>query len=86
VPGFAVINLDARYRLAPGWEVFAKVNNLFDARYATFCTLVQNVFAGADHCFDSTGAIWRNEQFRTVGAPRRAWVGLAWHFGGPAPE
>ncbi len=84
VPGFAVVNLDARYAFAPGWEVFAKVNNLFDRRYATFATLGQNVFTGPGNSFDSSGASWRNEQFRSVGAPRGVWVGVNCRFGGGA--
>ena len=84
MPGFAVVNLDARYAFAPGWEVFAKVNNLFDRRYATFATLGQNVFTGPGNSFDSSGASWRNEQFRSVGAPRGVWVGVNCRFGGGA--
>jgi len=86
VPGFAVINLDARIRFARGWELFAKVNNLFDRRYSTFGTLGQNVFTGPGNTFDSSGATWRNEQFRTVGAPRGAWIGLVYRFGGPSED
>ena len=85
VPGFAVVNLDARYRFATGWELFAKVNNLLDRRYSTFGTLGQNVFTGPGNTFDSSGATWREEQFRSVGAPRGAWIGLSYAFGGRAP-
>lgn len=31
-PGYAVLNLDASYRLARNWELFAKVDNLLDQR------------------------------------------------------
>ena len=81
MPGFAVFNLDARYRLTPRWEMFAKASNVFDRRYATFGTLGQNVFTGAGNTFDGSGASWRNEQFRAVGAPRGIWVGLVYQFG-----
>jgi len=86
VPGFAVVNLDARYRLAPGWELFAKLNNVFDRRYSTFGTLGQNAFTGPGNTFDNSGATWRDEQFRSVGAPRGAWIGLAYAFGGHAQQ
>ena len=81
VPGFAVFNLDARYRLAGGWELFAKLVNLFDRRYSTFGALGQNVFTAPGNSFDSSGATWRNEQFRSLGAPRGAWIGVLYRFG-----
>jgi outer membrane receptor protein involved in Fe transport len=81
VSGYAIVNLDARWRLAGGWELFANVNNLFDRRYSTFGVLGQNVFTGPGNSFDPTGATWRNEQFRTVGVPRGAWLGLSYRFG-----
>jgi outer membrane receptor protein involved in Fe transport len=81
VPGYAIVNLDARYRVARGWEAFAKVDNLFDRRYSTFGSLGQSVFTGPGASFDPSGASWRNEQFRTVGVPRGAWIGLSYRFG-----
>ena len=80
-PGFAVINLDARFRFAQGWELFANVNNVFDRRFSTFGTLGHNVFTGPGNTFDTSGSTWRNEQFRSTGAPRGVWVGLAYRFG-----
>jgi iron complex outermembrane recepter protein len=82
VPGHAVVNLDARWRFAAGWEIFANVTNLFDRRYSTFGTLGRNVFTGPGNTFDASGASWRNEQFRSVGMPRGAWLGIAYRFGG----
>lgn len=80
VPGFAVLDLTTRWKLRPGWEVFAKVSNLFDRRYATGGLLGENAF-------DASGALqapadWRQEQFVAPGAPRAAWVGLRVQFGG----
>jgi iron complex outermembrane recepter protein len=84
LPGYAVVNLDARWRFAPGWELFANVTNLFDRRYSTFGTLGRNVFTEPGNSFDASGASWRNEQFRSIGTPRGAWLGVAYRFGGPA--
>jgi outer membrane receptor protein involved in Fe transport len=81
VPGFAVFNLDARWRVAKGWETFVKVDNLFDRRHSNFGTLGQNVFTGPGNSFDPSGASWRNEQFRTMGVPRGIWLGLNLQFG-----
>jgi iron complex outermembrane receptor protein len=74
VPGYAVVNLDGRYRVAKGWELFARVANLFDKRYSNFGVLGQNFFTGPGRTFDGTNPI--NEQFRRPGVPRGAWAGL----------
>lgn len=86
VPGFALVNLDARVRLGAGCEAFANVGNLFDRRSSSFGTLGRNVFTGPGRTFDATGATWRSEQFRVAGAPRGIWVGLAWRFGAQAAD
>jgi outer membrane receptor protein involved in Fe transport len=78
VPGYTVVNLDTRYNLAKGLELFARVNNLFDKRYANFGILGENFFNGPNRTFDPDSVTM--EQFRGVGAPRGAWVGVryAW--------
>lgn len=80
VSGFAVLDLTTRFRLRPGWELFAKVSNVFDRRHATGGQLGENAF-------DASGALqapadWRREQFVAPGAPRAAWIGLRVQFGG----
>ena len=86
VPGFTLVNLEARLPLGGGWEAFADVDNLFDRRSASFGTLGRNVFTGPGRTFDASGASWRSEQFRVAGAPRGAWVGLTWRFGAQAVD
>jgi len=78
VPGYTVVNLDTRYNVAKGLELFARVNNLFDKRYSNFGILGENFFNGPNHTFDPDNAAM--EQFRGVGAPRGAWAGVryAW--------
>jgi iron complex outermembrane receptor protein len=81
VGGFAVVNLTTNWRLGGGWELFAKVSNLFDRRYASGGLLAENAF-------DPRGALrapadWRNEQFVAPGAPRALWVGVRWSFDQP---
>lgn len=69
VPGYSVMHLDTHYSLNQNWKMFAKVNNVFDTKYATFGVLGENIFNGQD------------EQFRSPAAPRAAWVGLTYEFG-----
>lgn len=74
VPGYTVVNLDARYTIANGLELFARVDNIFDRRYANFGILGENFFTGPHRTFDAEDAV--REQFRGLGAPRGAWLGL----------
>lgn len=81
VGGFAVVNLTTNWQLGGGWELFAKVSNLFDRRYASGGLLAENAF-------DARGTLrapadWRNEQFVAPGAPRALWVGARWSFDVP---
>ena len=81
VPGFLLVNLDARYSLSSRWRVFARIDNLLDRRYYTYGVLGRNVFTAPGDTFDPTGATWRPEQFRTVGVPIGAWVGIEYSVG-----
>ena len=79
--GYAILNLNAEAELGAGWQVFAKVNNVFDKRYATAAALAENPFdAGGSFQVDS--ADWRRETFVAPGAPRAAWLGVRYAFGG----
>ncbi len=78
VPGYAVLNLDGRYRIGKSLEAFARINNLFNRQYANFAILGRNVFNGAGHSFDPANPM--NESFRGLGAPRGAWLGLRYEW------
>jgi len=86
IPGYVLINLDAHYELSPAWHLFAMVDNLFNRQYSTYGILGQNVFTAPGNTFDPTGASWRSEQFRTVGVPRGAWVGVEYRIGRPGRD
>jgi outer membrane receptor protein involved in Fe transport len=79
VPGYAFVNLDARWRFPGDWELFATVTNLFDRTYASFGALGANFFTGPGNSFDAASV--QSEQFRTPGLPRAAWVGLRYESG-----
>ena len=80
VAGYAILNLNAEARLGGGWQVFAKINNVFDKRYATAGALAENPFAGGG--FQANPDDWRRETFVAPGAPRAAWLGVRYVFGG----
>lgn len=81
VPGYGVVNFDARYRIRNGLDVFARVNNLFDRRYANFGVVGENFFTGPNRTFGpAVGVDAQAEQFRAPGAPRGIWVGVRYEF------
>lgn len=82
LPGYAVVNLTADYRLADGWTLFGQVDNLFDKRYATSGALAENPFTGAGNAFEADPDDWSQEQFIAPGAPRAAWVGVRYAWDG----
>ena len=80
VRGYAVMNMDTRYKfLNSGWQVFARVNNIFDKEYYSAGMLGETFF-------DASGAFQGGDDERSFlvspGAPRAAWVGLRYEFGG----
>ena len=81
VGGYGVLNLDTRYTLPnTGWQLFAKVNNVFDREYYTSAMLGQNGFNAVGTFAAGAGA---NETFVAPGAPRAGWVGVRYDFGKP---
>ena len=80
LPGFAVFNLDGRYRFNDNWELFAKVDNVFNRRYSSFAQLGSNAFTGPNQSYNPGGAV--DTQYRTTAPPIGAWVGVTWRFGG----
>ena len=79
VPGYAVVNLDARWRFTGDWELFGTVTNLFDRTYASSGVLGANFFTAPGNSFDAGNV--QAEQFRTPGLPRAAWIGLRYESG-----
>jgi outer membrane receptor protein involved in Fe transport len=81
VSGYFVVNLDTQYNIGSGWKAFAKATNIFDRDYYVSGRL-------AETYFNATGQYDSVEQKMLgllPGAPRAAWVGLRYEFGG-APE
>jgi len=79
VPGYAVLNLDARWQLDPAWQVFGNVTNLFNTRYQNFGILGANYFRGPGGTF--APALAMPEPFRAPATPFGVWVGVQFNFG-----
>lgn len=79
VDGYAIFNLTGRYRVARNWEVFARVDNVFDTEYETAAILAENPFDAANQ-FQTDPDDWARETFFAPGAPRAVWVGVRFNI------
>jgi outer membrane receptor protein involved in Fe transport len=66
--GYVVVNLRIAYRVAKPASMFLVVNNVFDARYASFGVL--------GNAGEVLGPSFDNPRFIGPGAPRAAWLGV----------
>ncbi|MFA6040331.1 MAG: TonB-dependent receptor [Methylophilus sp.] len=80
IGGYTVVNLDTRYNFNNGWQLFAKVNNLFDKDYSSGGLLGQHRFDATTGLF--TGNESNSNAFYALGAPRAGWLGVRYEFGG----
>jgi outer membrane receptor protein involved in Fe transport len=80
IKSYTVVNLDTQYNIGQGWSAFAKAINIFDQDYNVSGRLAETMF-------DSTGTYGTETNVRGLlpGAPRAAWVGFRYEFGG-TPE
>jgi len=79
VPGYLVVNLDARWNVDRRWEIFANVTNLFNTRYQNLGVLGSNYFRGPDNTFAS--ALAGPEAFRSPATAFGVWFGVQYNFG-----
>ena len=75
-----VVNLDSQYNIGKGWSAFAKAINIFDNDYNVAGRLAETMFNPAGVYGSET-----NVRGLLPGAPRAAWIGFRYEFGG-APE
>ncbi|MBQ0932217.1 TonB-dependent receptor [Ideonella alba] len=78
LPGYALVNLRATWKPAQvkGLELFGRITNAFNRRYASFGALAATQFdAQGQFTGDDTAAL-----FVAPGAPRAIQVGLRWQY------
>jgi len=68
LPGFTVVNAEARRALTNRVTLIGRVQNLFDAEYSTFGVLGNAELLGEE--FED------EPRFGSPGAPRAAWIGV----------
>jgi outer membrane receptor protein involved in Fe transport len=85
-PGYAVVNLGARYQVHSRAELFVQVNNLFNRTYYTGAQLGPSGFTAAGNFiarpFPIVNGVYplQGVTFYAPGAPRGAWAGLRFRF------
>lgn len=75
IGGYAVVNLNSTYHVAKFLDVFIKVANVFDRRYATAGFLTGNSF-DPDGTFRPDPDDWTNENSVSPAQPRAVWAGV----------
>ncbi len=78
VPGYALVALDGSWKITPEWQLFARIDNLFNRTWQNFGILGANYFRGPGNTFDSSLA--GPEAFRAPGAPFGAWIGIQYRL------
>ena len=71
VKGYAIFNLNTTYTVQKGFEVFGKIDNVFNRRYETYAMLA------ADNLSDDAQTL---SKFVAPGAPRTYMAGLRYKF------
>ncbi|HYX74842.1 MAG TPA: TonB-dependent receptor [Steroidobacteraceae bacterium] len=79
LPGYAVVNLHATFHINDHAEVFARLTNLFDRRYATAGFLTSSSF-NPNGSFIPDPANWTNENALSPAQPLGIWAGLRMHL------
>lgn len=89
IPGYAIVNLLASWRITDALTATLRVDNVFDTRYVTAGELALNPFApsrwgvrdAAGFNFNSND--WTHSTFVGPGAPRAGWLGFTYVFDHP---
>jgi outer membrane receptor protein involved in Fe transport len=83
IPGYATMNLFASYKPKEDLTFFARINNVFDRQYYTAGALGHDPFVNNQIVADGglkTSTV--GDTLVAPGAPRSAWIGMRWDFGG----
>lgn len=78
LPGYALVNLHTSYKFNDHIELFARVDNLFDARYSTFGQFGDPTGIGAPgiSAGATTNGLGVDNRFQSPGAPIAAFAGI----------
>jgi outer membrane receptor protein involved in Fe transport len=77
LPSYAVFNIHASYQINKTFQVYGRINNLFDARYATYGTFFDT---GALPNFAAGGAPFTDARSLSPAYPRTFYAGMKMTF------
>jgi outer membrane receptor protein involved in Fe transport len=77
LPSYAVFNLHASYQIDKTFQIYARADNIFDNRYATYGTFFDT---GAVPNFANGGAPFTDPRSVSPARPRAFYAGLRAHF------
>jgi len=75
ISGYTVVNLQSTYHITKRAEIFARLINVFDERYATAGFLTSSSF-NPNGSFIPNPNNWPNENAVSPAAPRAIWMGM----------
>ncbi|AGW89985.1 TonB-dependent receptor [Cupriavidus sp. DF5525] len=78
--GYLLLNLRASWQFSPRWQLYGRIDNLFDRRYETYGQVGYNLFPGGTLL--QPGAAVPIERFVAPGAPRLFLVGVRYEWDG----
>ena len=79
IPGYVLVNLQSTYHVSKRFDVFARLGNLFDKRYATAGFLTSSSFNPNGSLIANPNDL-PNENAVSPGAPRAVWGGIRVRF------
>ena len=80
IGGYGVVNLQSTWHMVKFADLFVKVDNVFNRRYATSGFLTSNALNN-DGSFRSNPDDWRNENLVSPAQPFGIFVGVRLHMG-----
>lgn len=78
--GYLLLNLRASWQFSPRWQLYGRIDNVFDRRYETYGQVGYNLFPGGTLL--QPGAAVPVERFVAPGAPRLFLVGVRYEWDG----
>jgi outer membrane receptor protein involved in Fe transport len=79
IGGYVILNMNTTYHVGSAFDVFMRVVNVTDKRYATAGFLTGNVFT-PNGTFRTDPDDWTNENATSPGQPRAVWVGARFRW------
>jgi len=79
IPGYYVVNLQSTFKVTKRFDIFARLLNVFDKRYATAGFLTSNSF-NANGTFRPNPNDWTNEDAVSPAPPLAVWAGVRFRF------